>query len=65
MLKFHYFSKTNFLYISVETAEDIIERNVQFCDFFKENVKSLNSHEYCYFCLKKKLFTYDKSLGFS
>ena len=48
MLKFYFYPKTNFLSVSVQTAEDIVERNVQFFDFFTENFESLNSHDYCY-----------------
>ena len=35
------------------------------CDFFKENVESLNSHEYSYCRYFSKHFIYDKSPGFS
>ena len=65
MLKFYFYSKTIFLYICVQTAEDIVERNVQFLRLFTENFESLNSHEYCYCGFFKQLFIYDKSLGFS
>ena len=65
MLKFYFYSKTNFLSVSVQTAEDIVERNVQFFDFFTETVESLNSHDYCYCVFFFQLFTHDKSLGFS
>ena len=47
MLKFYFYSKTKFLSVSVQTAEDIVERNVQFFDFFTENFESLNFHDYC------------------
>ena len=48
MLKFYFYSKTNFLSVSIQTAEDIVERNVKFFDFFTGNFESLNSHDYCY-----------------
>ena len=41
MLKFYFYSKTNFLYIGVQTAEDIVERNVQFLQLFHRKCREL------------------------
>ena len=65
MFKFYFYSKISFLSVSVQTAEDIVETNVQFLDFFTENFESLNSHDYCFCVGFFLLFTHDKSLGFS
>ena len=64
MLKFYIFQKQ--IYISVQTAEDIVDRNVQFLRLFHRKCRELKfSWILLLSFLFSKFFAYDKSLGFS
>ena len=41
MLKSYFYSKTNFLNVGVQTAADIVERNVQFLRLFHRKCREL------------------------
>ena len=41
MFKFYFYSKTNFLNVGVQTAEDIVERNVKFLRLFHRKCQEL------------------------
>ena len=66
MLKFYFYSKTNLLNVGVQSAEDIVEKNVQFLRLFHRKCWELKfSWILLLLFFFIKLFTHDKSLGFS